>query len=326
MSVTISEKENLLRAIKRTDPHHVPVRRMDGVIPGMVKVYYHGCRMTQAGTDSWGVRWEGGTPAGREWEPLVQPYAVGHPLTDLSKVEEYPFPDPNDPALMAGLLSGIDRDEIVLAGELPLLLFERAHALAGMEDLMVAMAENPEAVQTLLRIIADYDIRILERYVELGVGAVRCQDDYGGQVSLLLSPRMWRKLIKPELARIYKVAKEAGLIVFHHSCGNIMEIVPDLVEIGVDVLDSVQPNTNDRAKLKELYGDRLSFMGGMDTHYALSQGTAEEIEEEVKRCLRYLGAGGGYIIGPDNLIPIPERCYRAYLAASERYGRYPLEV
>lgn len=326
MTEAISEKENLLRAIQRANPHHVPVRRMNGVIPGMIKVYYKGSRMTQAGMDSWGVRWEGGTPARREWEPMIQPYAVGHPLTDLSKVEDYPFPDPDDPGLMAGLLSGIDCDQIVLAGELPLLLFERAHALAGMEDLMVAMAENPEPVQTLLRRIADFDIRIVERYIELGVKAVRCQDDYGGQVSLLMSPRMWRKLIKPELARIYKVAKDAGLILFHHSCGNVMEIVPDLIEIGVDVLDSVQPKTNDRAKLKELYGDRLSFMGGMDTHYVLSQGNAEEIEEEVKCCFRYLGHGGGYILGPDNLIPIPERCYRAYLAAGERYGRYPLQL
>jgi uroporphyrinogen decarboxylase len=322
----ISEKENLLRAIQRANPHHVPVRRMNGVIPGMIKVYYQGSRMTQAGTDIWGVRWDGGTPAGKEWEPLVQPYAVGHPLTDLSKVKDYPFPDPNDPGLMAGLLSGIDCDQIVLAGELPLLLFERAHALAGMEDLMVAMAENPEVVQTLLRRIADFDIRIVERYIELGVEAVRCQDDYGGQVSLLMSPRMWRQLIKPELARIYKVVKEAGLILFHHSCGNVMEIVNDLIDIGVDVLDSVQPKTNDRARLKELYGDRLSFMGGMDTHYVLSQGNTEEIEEEVKRSLRLLGDGGGYILGPDNLIPIPERCYRAYLAAGERYGRYPLQL
>jgi uroporphyrinogen decarboxylase len=322
----ISEKENLLRAIYRANPHYVPVRRMNGVIPGMIKVYYQGSRMTQSGTDIWGVRWEGGTPAGKEWEPLVQPYAVGHPLTDLSNVDEYPFPDPDDPALMADLLSGIDRNQIILVGELPLLLFERAHALAGMEGLMVAMAQNPEAVKTLLRRIADFDIRILKHYIKLGVEAVRCQDDYGGQASLLMSPRMWRKLIKPELARIYKLAKDAGLILFHHSCGNVMEIVPDLIEIGVDVLDSVQPKANDRAKLKEHYGDRLSFMGGVDTHYALSQATAEEIEEEVKLSLRLLGEGGGYILGPDNLIPIPERCYRAYLAAGERYGRYPLQV
>ncbi|MFN8007546.1 MAG: uroporphyrinogen decarboxylase family protein [Terriglobia bacterium] len=326
MSGQISEKENLLRALRREDPHHVPVRRMNGVIPGMVKVYYPGARMTGPGLDPWGVRWEGGAPAGQEWEPMVQPYAVGHPLTDFLRVEEYPMPNPPDERMMAGLVEGIDRAQYMLAGEMPLLLFERAHTLTGMENLMMAMLEDPEAVVMLLGRIADYDVRVLESYIELGMEAVRCQDDYGGQGSLLMSPRLWRRLIKPPLARLYKLAKDAGLIVFHHSCGNIMEIVPDLIEIGVDVIDSVQPRVNDRAKLKRVYGDRLSFMGGMDTTTTLSQGTPEEIEEEVKVCLRSLGAGGGYILGPDNLIPIPERCYRAYLAAGERLGRYPLQV
>jgi uroporphyrinogen decarboxylase len=137
---------------------------------------------------------------------------------------------------------------------------------------------------------------------------------------------MWRKLIKPELSRIYAVAKEAGLLVFHHTCGHIMEIVPDLIELGVDVLDSVQAHANDQAQLKHLYGSDLSFMGGVDTQYVLSQGTPEEVEAEVKRCVRCLGSGGGYILGPDNLIPITEVNCRVYLSAGERYSRYPLEI
>ncbi len=105
-----------------------------------------------------------------------------------------------------------------------------------------------------------------------------------------------------------------------------MEIVPDLIEIGVDVLDSVQAQANDLTEMKHLYGNNLFFMGGVDTQHALSQGSPEEVVADVKRCIRCLGPGGGYILGPDNLIPIPERNYRAYLAAGEQFGRYPLSV
>jgi uroporphyrinogen decarboxylase len=324
MPDTISLKENLLRAITRAGPDFVPVRRLDGVVPGMVRLYYHGSRAPRQGTDRWGATWAGGAQAGQEWKPEIQGYAVRHPLADLAQLENYPFPDPGEPGLMQGLLDGVNRAEVVLLGDLPFLLLERANALVGMEALFMAMATEPDLVKVLFRRIADYQIAIVRRYIELGVDAIRGVDDYGAQYSLLISPQMWRELIKPELSRIYTVAKEAGLFIFHHSCGHIMELVPDLIEVGVDVLDPVQARANDHAQLKNLYGDKLSFMGGVDSQYVLTQGGPEEVEAAVKQCIHTLGVGGGYIMGPDHFVPVPEPNYRAYLSASERYGRYPL--
>jgi len=328
MPGTLSPKENLIRAITRADPDHVPVRRMNGLVPGLFKFYYDGATPPSNGTDHWGVEWAGGTPAASEWQPRVQGYAVNRPLQNLSlsKVEDYPFPNPGEPGIMDGKLDDVDGDQVFILGDLPFLLLERAHVLAGMEALFVAMATEPDTVRTLLRRIADYQIGIVRRYIDMGVDAVRGVDDYGAQKSLMLSPKMWRDLIKPELSRIFKVVNDAGLFAFFHSCGHIMDIVPDLIEIGVDVLDPVQAQANDHAQLKHRFGDRLSFMGGTDSQYVLSRGTPAEVEAEVKQRIRILGTGGGYILGPDHFIPIPERNYRAFLSAGEQYGHYPLEI
>jgi uroporphyrinogen decarboxylase len=227
--------------------------------------------------------------------------------------------------MFGAMFEGINRDENLVLAEIPYLLFERAYLLMGMEAFFVATAEQPDAVTFLLHRIADYQIALIRRLTAHGADAIRATDDYGGQKSLLMSLRTWRRLIKPELARIVAATKEAGALFFLHSCGHIMELVPDLIEIGVDVLDPIQAAANDHARLKQLYGDRISFMYGVNSQGALSQGTPEEVEADVRECIRVLAAGGGYILGPDNSIAIPEANYRAYLDAGERYGRYPLQ-
>ena len=103
-----------------------------------------------------------------------------------------------------------------------------------------------------------------------------------------------------------------------------MEIIPDLIEIGLDILDPVQVRANDQAEVKRLYGDKLCIMGGMDTQYVLARATPEEVSAEVRERIALLGPGAGFILAPDTLIPVPEENYRAYLSAAERFGRYPL--
>jgi uroporphyrinogen decarboxylase len=322
----LAPKDNLMRAIQRNDPEYVPVRRMDGQIPGMVRLHYANSMLYRAGTDRWGVRWEGGLSAGAEWEPRIQAYAVGHPLADLSALPRYRFPDPQEPGMFGNMFEGVNRAEHLVMAEVPYLLFERAYLLMGMETFFVAAAEQPGSVAVLLRRIADYQIALIRRLASHKVDAIRATDDYGGQKSLLMSPAMWRALIKPELARIIVATKDAGLLFFLHSCGHIMELVADLIEIGVDILDPIQAAANDHARLKELYGDRLTFMYGVNSQGALSQGTPSEVDANVRECMRVLAQGGGYILGPDNAVTIPEANYQAYLAAGERYGRYPIQL
>ena len=325
--MVLSAKENLLRAITHQEPDYIPMRRLDGNVSGLCRMRYRSSIPgATAETDRWGVEWSAGTAAGEEWEPAVMGYALAHPLKDFDALDSYPFPDPLEPGLVEGLLDGVDRTQALIAGELYFPVFDRAHLLTGVEALFQAMIDRPEAVQALLRRITDYQIGVLKRYVEMGIDILRCADDYGGQQTLLISPRMWRAFIKPELARIFAVAKDAGLMVWLHSCGHVMDIVPDLIEIGLDVLDPVQVRANDQAQFKRLYGDRLCLMGGIDTQDLLAWGTPDEITAEVRERIRLLGPGSGYILAPDTLLPVPEANYRAYLAAGERYGRYPLEL
>jgi uroporphyrinogen decarboxylase len=324
MSVHLSPKENLLRALRRADPEYVPVRRMDGRIPGMIRLHHRNSMLYQAGIDRWGIRWEGGLPAGFEWEPRIQAYAVEHPLADLSALASYVFPDPDEAGTFGTMFDGLDHEANLVLAEVPYLLFERAYLLMGMEAFFVAAAEQSAALTVLLRRIADYQIALIRRLIACGADAIRATDDYGGQQSGLMSPRMWCRLIKPELARIVSATKEAGAMFFLHSCGHIMELVPDLIEVGIDVLDPIQAGANDHRQLKRLYGDKLTFMYGVNSQGALSQGAPDEVDADVRECIRVLAPGGGYILGPDNSIAIPEANYRAYLAAGERYGRYPI--
>jgi uroporphyrinogen decarboxylase len=322
----LSPKDTLLRALRRTAPEYVPVRRMDGRIPGMVRLHYRDSMLYGPGVDRWGVRWEGGLPAGAEWEPRIQAYAVEHPLADLSAMPGYAWPDPEEPGMFGAMFEGLDHEANLILAEVPYLLFERAYLLMGMEAFFVAAVGQPDLVTQLLRGIADYQITLIRRLIAHGAKAVRATDDYGGQSGLLMSPQMWRKLIKPELARIVQATREAGAMFFLHSCGHITELVGDFIEVGVEVLDPIQAGANDHVRLKERYGDRISFMYGVNSQGALSQGTPEEVEADIRQCLRVLAPGGGYVLGPDNSIAIPEANYRAYLAAGERYGQYPLQL
>ncbi len=319
----LTARENLLRAITRNNPEYVPMRRLDGSIPGMTRVIYRDSRALLCGTDRWGVTWAGGMAAVSEFEPEIQGYPADHPLKDLSKLDAYPFPDPDEPGLLEGLMDQVNRQEVLVVGEICFPVQDRAHLLMGLEDFCVALIEKPDPVRRLLRRIADYQIGIVRRYLREGADIIRALDDYGGQQSLLLGPKFWRRFIKPELARIITAAKQGGAFFWLHSCGHVMEIMSDLVEIGVDVIDPVQVRANDQAEVKRLYGNKLCLMGGIDTQHLLTLGTPEEIRAEVKAKIAQLGPGGGFILAPDTLVPVPEQNYRAYLEAGERYGQYP---
>jgi uroporphyrinogen decarboxylase len=161
----------------------------------------------------------------------------------------------------------------------------------------------------LLDRINEYFIAWNKNYlasVDGKVDIVAIGDDYGMQDRTILSPEMWRKCIKPRYAELIDSIKSnyPNVKLFHHSCGSIYPIIDDLIEIGVDILNSIQPTAKDMEpeKLKKKYGDRITFHGGIDVQNLLPFGTPREIQSEVRRRLEILAENGGYIVAPSHNI------------------------
>ncbi len=126
--------------------------------------------------------------------------------------------------------------------------------------------------------------------------------DWGSQLDLLMSPAAWEDMIRPGEQKEYDLVHSYGKDVWIHSCGNITKIIPSLIEMGVDVLNPIQPEAMDIEKLKSEYGDRISFWGGVGTQKILPMGTAEEVKEEVRRLRELMSPGGGYVLAPSQEI------------------------
>ena len=145
---------------------------------------------------------------------------------------------------------------------------------------------------------------IIERLLELPVDGIMFSDDWSYQRGVLLGPERWRRTLKPHLARMYSDVHEAGKYALTHCCGSIVEIMPDVVEIGLDVYQSVQPEARDSDpyQLKQEYGDQITFWGGLGSQSLLPFGTPPEIRSEVRQLCREMGRGGGYILGPSKAL------------------------
>ena len=229
---------------------------------------------------------------------------VEHPLDSWDKAKTYKFPEPDSPALYrdARNIERAKKEGMFILGCQGWVLFERAWLLRGFENFMMDLVDNPDNAERLLDEITEYQIEVSKNLIKLGVDGIYTGDDYGTQRGLLISRKTWQALIKPRLAKIWKVAKDEGLPVFHHSCGNVLEILEDMIEIGLDVLLPVQPQAMDIRLLQERFGERLSFMGGVSTQKTLPFGSPEEVKQEVKTCIEVLGKRGGYIIAASHEI------------------------
>jgi uroporphyrinogen decarboxylase len=161
-------------------------------------------------------------------------------------------------------------------------------------------------------------LSLSRRFVAAGVDGGYFGDDYGAQRAMLFSPRLWRRLIKPRLAKMFAVFVDAGLPVILHSDGDIRKILPDLVEIGLTTLNPVQPEVLDHTWLQQEYGTKLSFYGGISTQGVLPNGTVEEVRAATIACARTLApCGTGLLLGASHRMQsdIPARNVEAMLDA-----------
>ena len=233
---------------------------------------------------------------------------------DIGVVEEYQlktrslagytFPDPHNPQAIREAAGVCGRQLRPFSLREHRLFAVRAGVVAARHDeLMVDMLEAPEFVDELFDAITDYNCGVLEEVLRYDIDCVRFGDDWGQQNGLIFGGRLWRRFIKPRLARMYGMVKRAGKAVMIHSCGRVQELFPELIELGLDIFNPFQPEVMDPYEIKQQFGDELTFFGGMSVQKLLPFGTPQEIRDETCRLMEQVGRGGGFIIAPSHDMP-----------------------
>jgi uroporphyrinogen decarboxylase len=257
--------------------------------------------------DEWGVRWgivEYQTPFGKGHYTEIS----GHPLADAAALRTYRPPDPDRPELYAAAGEALRRyrDEYWITGVTVTTIFETAWALRGLEQLLVDFVADPDLAGEILDIPFRYHLAAAKRLAAMGVDMIWTGDDVGTQTGPLISAALWRRLLKPRMARFFAEVKAVNprVKIAYHCDGAIEPIIPDLIEIGLDVLNPVQPACMDPAALKRRYGKNLCFWGTIDEQKTLPFGTPEDVRAEVRSRIESVGHDGGLILGPTHHVQL----------------------
>jgi uroporphyrinogen decarboxylase len=231
--------------------------------------------------------------------------------------DSYTFPEPDEEAIRETcrkLVSSIDEGKFAMF-TIGFSLFERAWTLRGMENILADMVLNPAFLDELMERITAYNLAVIDIVLEYPVDALFFGDDWGQQKGLIMGPGYWRRFIKPGLVKMYRRVKEGGKYICQHSCGDIQEVFPDLIDLGLDIYNTFQPEIYDVQAVKRMYGSSLSFYGGISTQRVLPFGTAAEVRNETRQMMQIVGNGGGYIVAPTHAMPpdIPVENLLAFL-------------
>jgi len=277
-----------------------------------------------------------------EIEPGVW-YPGLHPLAEATTVEELEaydnWPDMHDPfrvahvAEEAGKLAA-ENQYAIMATPWLLFPFERAFSMQGMDTFLLNMAMRPDFAEALLRKNLQYCKELMGYFLQAigeNIDIIKIGDDLGTQDRLMISPKMYRKILKPIHAELISFIKERTKAkVFFHTDGDVFNLIEDFIEIGVDILNPIQTSAgkmSDLEGLKERYGERLALCGAIDTQNILPNGTPEEVRQEVRRVINILGRGGGYMVASVHTImqEVPPENVLAMVDAVQEFGTYPLK-
>ncbi|MFI3325621.1 MAG: uroporphyrinogen decarboxylase family protein [Clostridia bacterium] len=246
---------------------------------------------------------------GVEWNRNGADKDIGLPdtyqITDLLEEYDYEFPVCDEARLRAeceALTANKDTDDRFTMYGFGFLMFERAWAIAEMSNVLMSMVACPEETEEFFTKIGDYYCHLVDIALEYDFDGIYFGDDWGQQNGLIMGPDHWRHFIKPQMARLYKKVKDKGLFVLQHSCGDCHEILPDLIEIGLDCYQTFQPEVYDIAKIKKEYGDKLAFWGAISTQQCLPYVDEEGVKDEMVKIHKTLHENGGFVIAPTHAI------------------------
>ena len=255
----------------------------------------------------WGIEWR---PVSNDWCTYYEP--VDHPLAQaktVNEIEEYSWPS-IDWLSVAHVRDAVRRFN---EAEPKAIVFstgsfiEIAWCMRGFEQFLMDMIGQPAMADAILGRVTTLCKEISMRALEEAQGKIDIvwsAGDVGMQTGMMFSPELWRERIKPFHKELIEPFKRMGLVTRYHTDGSVVAIIEDLIEMGLDLLDPIQPNTQgmDAENLRALFGGRISFYGGVDTQRLLPYGNAREVEDEVLRLIRVLGSNGGYVVAASNAV------------------------
>ncbi len=311
----MTPKERVARAVSHQETDYVPYslgfgpelrRRLvaftgdDGFDRDLVRHFaYVGIGYPETGervddshyTDAFGVIWEEAVPG--------ELGVVREPILKEPSLRGYQFPRADLPGLFDGFAERIAAhgDSYVSWG-IGFSLYERAWSLRGIEGFLMDMVERPAFAHELLDRICEFNLALIDRACQFPIDNVRFGDDWGAQHGLIMGPKLWREFIGPRFARMVERVHSHGKTCFLHTDGDIQAVIPDLIEMGLDILNPVQPDVMDIYQVKKEYGRDIAFHGGVSVQHLLPDSTADQVRAEVRRLIREVGAGGGFIISP----------------------------
>ncbi len=277
--------------------------------------------------DEWGCLWRSDGKGSSMGEPC------NVALEDLEEdLEDFEFPDPRAEGRFDGLeeaLKSAEENHLYVQLNSPQCIFERMHFLHGFEDTLCDIIELPDETAELARKLADYQIGIIEEAYRLGKGRIHCYDttdDWGTQQALMISPKKFREIFKPQYKRIFDKAHECGMDIRFHTDGKINDILEDLIDLGVDIINIHQPNLVGIDEISRLAQGRICFEASVDIQTTLPTGDRDRIEQEAKALIEKWGTPKGGFIGVEygylDAIGTTKESMLFELECFEKYGTY----
>ena len=296
---------------------------------GMSTGYY---RDTPSETyvDDWGIKWKKipySTVNGTGYYTEI----VEFPLADDDKISSYIPPDPDNEDM--GYAEEVIKNygsQYYICGIIDCSIFEAFKYLRGMEQSMIDIVANKDIAHKIMDMSVEYHLKLGFKLIERGADLLWLADDLGGEHTLLMSPSTFKEMVKPKMGYMIGELKKKNrnIKIAFHSDGFIEPIIDDLIEVGVDLLNPIQPESMDPAEIKKKYGKRIGMWGTISTQQTLPFGSPADVEKEVAERIKTCAPGGGFLLAPTHNIQldVPFENIEAFYRAVEKYRDYPVDL
>ncbi len=271
--------------------------------------------------DEYGIGHSKGSPA------AFHMTRMHHPLkgAEMNEILDFPYPsvEEEEKKRITRKVTDLHEQGLAAFAFMQMTVWEASWYLRSMEELMMDMMMEDERAKALLDKITRYACTKAQTYAEAGVDIISLGDDIGTQNSIMLDIELWEKWLKPRIHEVINTARSVNpdILVFYHSCGYVTPFIDQLIEVGVDILNPVQPECMSFDEVHDKFGDRLSFWGTVGTQKLLPYGTPEEVFETCLSRLQRCGKRGGIVLGPTHLVE-PEVPWENLMAIIEAVRKY----